>query len=262
MRTLYIKVKLQQLRCHDKPDGWAGGEPYLWTIFFKIDGSCITLNEKFRLDGRPVYHFSKGSHGNLNAKQIESGGMVPIPDEIGEWKTMLVPITVPYFEAQVSGVVGLVAVLIEQNLVSGSGAEAGHEAFNKYVVEALNSVVGGFDPKKLDIDNVDKSIKAYFEEQVRKYTENISNMVSQAVSSSQNILQNFLSLVKKDVVIGYNIWDFGSNQIVMSGGELPFSHRWSTTRDGDWELKGRIYANVELETANALKRKKNTEEEE
>ncbi|HEX2901549.1 MAG TPA: hypothetical protein VHS96_17690, partial [Bacteroidia bacterium] len=162
MRTLYIRVKLQQLRCHDKPDGWSNGEPYLWNIFFKIDGSCITLTDNFRLAGKPVYHFSKGSHGNLSAKNLESGGMAAIPDEVGEWKTMLVPITVPHFEAKVSGVAGLVSVLIEQNLVSSSGAEAGHEAFNKYVVEALDSVVRGFDPKLIDLGNVDASIKNYF----------------------------------------------------------------------------------------------------
>jgi hypothetical protein len=262
MRTLYLRMKLQQLRCHDKPDGWTNGEPYLWNIFFKIDGSCVILNERFRLEGRPVYHFSKGSQGNLSAKGLESGGMVPIPDEVGEWKTLLVPITVPYFESQIPGVAGLVSVLIEQNLVSSGGAEAGHEAFNKYVVEALDAVIRGFDPKRVDISNVDQSIKQYFDEQVRKHTENISNMVSQAVSSSQNILQNFLSLVKKDVVIGYKIWDFSSKLIEDSGGEVPFNHRWDTKKYGDWELKGRVYANVESDAANALKRKRRNKEEE
>lgn len=256
MRTLYLRMKLQQLRCHDKPDGWTTGEPYLWNIFFKIDGSCVTLNGQFKLEGRPVYHFSKGSQGNLSARNLESGGMVPIPEEVGEWHTHLVPITLPYFEAQISGVVGLVSVLIEQNFVSSSGAEAGHEAFNKFVVEALDSVVRGFDPKRINIDNVDKSIKDYFDSQVRKYTENISNLVSQAVTSSQNIVQNFLSLLKKDVVIGYHIWDFAGAAIENGGGELPFSHRWETKKYGDWELKGRIYANVELEAADALKRRK------
>jgi hypothetical protein len=262
MRTLYIRVKLQQLRCHDKPDGWSNGEPYLWNIFFKIDGSCIILNDRFRLEGRPAYHFSKGSQGNLSAKSLESGGMVPIPEEVGEWKASLVPITIPYFEAKVSGVAGLVSVLIEQNLVSGSGAEAGHEAFNKYVVEALDSVIRGFDPKLIDLANVDASIKNYFEEEVRKYTDNISNLVGQAVSSSQTILQNFLSLVKKDVVIGYKIWDFSTEAILAAGGELAFSHRWETKKSGDWELKGRIYANVESETTNALKKVRSRGEEE
>lgn len=262
MRAHYIRLKLQQLRCHDKPDGWTNGEPYLWNIFFKIDGTCVTLSDNFRLEGKPMYHFSKGSQGNLHARNLESGGMVPIPDEVGEWKTMLLPITVPHFEAKISGVVGLVSVLIEQNLVSSSGAEAGHEAFNKYVVEALDTVVRGFDPKRIDINNVDKSIKDYFDEQVRKYTENISNLVSQAVTNSQNILQNFLSLVKKDMVIGYRIWDFTASQIELQGGELPFSHRWETTKMGDWELKGRIYAEVESDAANALKRRRSKEEEE
>jgi hypothetical protein len=262
MRTLFTRVKLTQLRCHDRADGWSTSEPYLWNLFFKIDGSCITLSDQFRLTGRPVYHFSKGSQGNLNARDLASGGSVQIPEDVGEWKTMLVPIKVPYFEANVSGVLGVVSVLIEQNLVSSSGAEAGHEAFNHYVMEALDTVIREFDPRKISLDDVDGSIKAYFDRQVQKYTENISTMVSQAVSGSQNIVQNFMSLLKKDAVIGHQIFDFSSQLIQESGGELSFSHRWDTKKYGDWELRGKLYCKTDLDEVNALKRKARKEEEE
>jgi hypothetical protein len=259
---LYTRVKLTQLRCHDRPDGWTNSEPYLWNIFFKIDGSCITLTKEFRLHGKPVYHFSKGSQGNVLAKNLASGESVQIPEDVGEWKTMLVPIKVPFFEADVSGVLGVVSVLMEQNLVSSGGAEAGHEAFNKYVMEALDTVVREFDPKKVSLDDVDGSIKAYFDKQVTKYTENIADLVSQAVSGSQNIVQNFLSLLKKDVVIGYKIWDFSSQAMLDSTGEMPFSHRWDTRKSGDWELKGKVYVKTDADEINALKRKRVREEEE
>jgi hypothetical protein len=262
MRTLFTRMKLVQLRCHDRPDGWTNSEPYLWNIFFKIDGSCITLNDQFRLEGKPVYHFSKGSQGNLHAKNIASGGTAQIPDDVGEWRTRLVPIKVPYFEADVSGVMGLVSVLMEQNLVSSGGAEAGHEAFNRFVTEALDTVIREFDPKRVNLDDVDGSIKSYFDKQVQKYTENISDMVAQAVSGSQNIVQNFLSLLKKDAVIGHQIWDFSSQVLNESNGEVNFSHRWNTTKYGDWELKGKLYAKSDSDEINALKRIKSKEEEE
>jgi len=253
---------MTQLRCHDRPDGWTNSEPYLWNIFFKIDGSCITLNEQFKLVGKPVYHFSKGSQGNLNAKGIASGGTVSVPAEVGEWNTMLVPIKVPYFEADVSGVLGVVSVLIEQNLVSSGGAEAGHEAFNRFVMEALDTVIREFDPKRVDLDDVDGSIKAYFDKQVQKYTENISTLVAQAITGKQNIVQNFLSLLKKDAVIGHNIWDFSTKAIADSDGELTFSHRWNTERNGDWEIKAKVYSKTDSDKINALKKRKSKEEEE
>ncbi len=262
MHTLYTRIKLLQLRCHDRPDGWTNSEPYLWNIFFKIDGTCIKLNNEFKLEGRPVYHFSKGSQGNLNARNIASGESAQIPEDVGEWKTMLVPIIVPYFEAKVSGVMGVVSVLIEQNLVSSSGAEAGHEAFNKYVMEALDTVIQQFDPRKVNLDDVDGSIKTYFDSQVRKYTENISTMVSQAIAGKQNIVQNFLSLLKKDAVIGHRIWDFSSQMIQESNGELSFHHRFDTQRYGDWELKGKVFVQMDSDEVNALKRKRSREEEE
>ena len=55
-------------------------------------------------------------------------------------------------------------------------------------------------------------------------------------------------------MIGYKIWDFSTEAIELGGGELAFSHRWETKKYGDWELKGRIYANMESDTTNALKR--------
>ena len=54
-------------------------------------------------------------------------------------------------------------------------------------------------------------------------------------------------------MIGYKIWDFSTEAIELGGGELAFSHRWETKKYGDWELKGRIYANMESDTTNALK---------
>jgi hypothetical protein len=262
MHTLYTRVRLFQLKCIDKPDGWTSGEPYLWNIFFKIDGSCIRVNEQFRLEGKPTYHFSKGSQGNLNAKDIAGGDTIGIPADVGEWKTSLVPLKIPYFESSISGVIGVVCVLMEQNLVSGTGAEAGHEALNKHVANAIDLTIAGFDPRRVDLNDVDRSVKHYFDAQVKQYTEKIGPLVGQAVSSAQSVVQNIFSLVKKDVLIGYHVWDFSNAGIDRLGGELTFSHRFETKKYGDWEVRGRLSARNDPDEINAVKRKRSKEEEE
>ena len=264
MRTLYTKLSLSQFKCLDKSEGWTNTEPYLWNVFFKIDGSTIIVNDKFQLEGKPTYHFSVGSHGNLNAKDIVGGDVVGITEEVGTWKTSLVPLKIPYFETHISGVIGVVSILMEQNLVSAQGAEAGHEALNKYVMEAIDASIVGFDPKRVDIHDIDKSVKRFFDAQVREFSEQIGPLVSQAVASAQSVVQNILSLVKKDIVIGYKIWDFSSAGIELDGMETNFSQRFESGKYGDWEIRGRLSAKYDDDDRNALKKRKSSalEEEE
>lgn len=262
MRTLHIKLSLTQFKCLDKAEGWTNTEPYLWNVFFKIDGSTITVTDQFLLEGKPAYHFSKGSHGNLNASNISGGDVVGIDAEVGTWSTSLVPLKIPYFDTHISGVIGVVSILMEQNLVSSAGAEAGHEALNKYVMEAINSSIEGFDPKRVDIHDIDKSVKRFFDAQVREFSDKIGPLVGQAVANAQSIVQNILSLVKKDIVIGYKIWDFSSAGIERDGMDINISERFETKKYGDWEIRGRLTAKYDDDSRNALKLKRIAELEE
>lgn len=252
MKTLFLKLSLNQLCCHAKPDAWIEGEPYMWNVFFKIDGEGILMNERFRLEGKPIYHFSEGSHGNLNAKGMGAGDKVGIPKEVGEWKASLIPLTIPIFEAHLSGLIGVVSVLIEQNYVSSKGAEAGRLALNEYICGAIDGAIDGFDPRRVDIEDVDKSIKNYFDAQVREFTANIGNLVGEAVSKSQSLAQNILSLVKKDVLIGFKVFDFSNKGIETAGGSVDFSHHFTGKKVGDWEVRGNIISSPDTEEDNAL----------
>lgn len=259
---MYVKLGLNQLTCHHRDEGWTYSEPYLWNIFFKVDGSCIRLNNQFLLDGEPTYHFSEGSHGNLHAKDIRTGESIGIPKSVGEWKTSLVPLRIPYFEADISGVIGVVSILMEQNYVSTKGAEAGHQALNTHVKNAINSAIAAFDPKRVDIQDIDGSIKRFFDAQVSDYVKTIGDLVGQAVANSQSVVQNIFSLVNKDVVIGYKVWDFSNAGIESAGGEAQFKQRWTTRKYGDWEIKGSIQGRKDPLTENVIKRKPNKDEEE
>ena len=35
---LKLRLELDRILCHDEGDGWGNAEPYLWTVFFEVDG--------------------------------------------------------------------------------------------------------------------------------------------------------------------------------------------------------------------------------
>jgi hypothetical protein len=61
METLNVALKLNEIICHDEGDGWGSAEPYLWTIFFKIDGLTVVQNG-VSLVGEADFMFGQGSH--------------------------------------------------------------------------------------------------------------------------------------------------------------------------------------------------------
>ena len=71
---LSTTVKLSSIHCRDEADGIGDAEPYLWTIFFKIDGETVKHTPNtLTLTGDAVFHFGPGSHGNLGTKSVDAG---------------------------------------------------------------------------------------------------------------------------------------------------------------------------------------------
>jgi hypothetical protein len=236
-----IKIKLQKLAHHRKIEKWGKAEPYLWVIFFKIDGTCVEITPQFRLDGHGTFQFMPGSHGNLGISSNNEDNIVTIPAHLGEWKTYLEPFQIPYFEQSAAGLAGVIAVLMEQNNVSFKGAEAGHQALNKKVEAAVNQSLMEFDPRYIDVNDVMPSIKRFFEAKVAQFTDTIQDDITNAIKSNQKLLRNLWSLVNPDNLIGYHVWNFNQKELLESENHsIDFSNRWDSESHGDWEIFGNI----------------------
>jgi hypothetical protein len=241
MEGFNVKIKLKTLTCHNQPQKSIKTIPYLWTIFFRIDGACVEIAHNFKLIGKGVFHYGKGSHGNLNISNITKKETVFIPQEVGEWTTSMTPFRIPYFEQKVPSIIGAICVLMEQKNVSGKGAEAGHTALNQQIERAVNESLAAFDPKNIDINDVMGSIKNYFENKVATYTDTIQNEIIEAIKSNQSLLRNLWTLMSADNMIGQHVWNFNQKDILGSQYQtLDFNHRWRTTELGDWEIQGNI----------------------
>ena len=149
MASTNIAISLYELFCFHGADSDGDSEPYLWAIFFAVDGTTITQDpvNVGKLAGAPQYYFSPGSHGNLGSS-ISTGATLRIPAGVGTWKTTIAPITLSLpnlGDYQVPPVAGLVAVLMEENDTPNEDIEVGHQALNTYVQNTINAFIAGID---------------------------------------------------------------------------------------------------------------------
>lgn len=231
--TLNIRFDIDRLHCHDEGDGWGNAEPYLWTVFFKVDGSTISVTPALNLAGSAVLHTTPGSHGNLGDTDVDAGDTVTVPVAIGEWDTDLRPIAVPPpFDAvqpDLGGVIGVVCVLMEEDNVSDDGADAGHDALDDAVRAAIDQIVATRTVTNQDVTDAEL---AGFESAV-------TAAVSTAIQDQQNFFENIWSWLNADDAIGFKVFLFPHDDLA-SAGTVDFSHRFRN--EGDWELSGSITA--------------------
>jgi hypothetical protein len=233
-------INLQPLICHDEGDGIGDAEPYLWTVFFKCDGSTLSVSDAGRIEGSAVTFPTPGSHGNLNRDDVEEGDTVFIPSELGMFDDSVIPIPVapaiqPLLgQEDLPGFFGVVVVLMEEDNVTDDGAEAGHQALNAAVQAAIDQV----------LQSLGAGHTVITPEDIASVTAGIADAVEDAVRSQQNIFEDIWSFLNADDQIGNQTFVFNQDQFVTAEepdqrvGTLGFSQRWRN--HGDWEIRGAL----------------------
>ena len=241
--NLNVTFKLDRLACYDEADGWGSAEPYMWTVFFKIDGTTCRLNDALMLEGTATVFTTPGSHGNLGNTDVDEDETISVPSAIGLQDLSVTPIPVPDFVKKlgtddVAGVAGCIVVLMEEDNVSDDGAESGHQALNASIQNALNSLIPtlGFTNQEIT------------DEAINNLTGQVQAQVEAAVQNQQGFFENLWSWLNADDTIGTVVWKFSSDQL-LNQNPITLRQRW-TNDNGDWELFGNINA-VEVPTCPA-----------
>lgn len=233
-KLIRVDLELDTIKCHDEGDGWGSAEPYLWTVFFKVDGATVQVTDALKLSGPPTVETTPGSHGNLGDTDVDEGDTLTIPSSIGEFETILSPIpgppSIPTLE-DFGGVVGVVAVLMEEDNVTDDGAEAGHAALNAAVRDAIQAIIN-----TRDISNQDVT-----EEDIKGFTDAVAGKIKDAIKEEQNFFENVWSWLNPDDTIGTKVFLFRHDDLDPST-VVEFSHRWEN--EGDWEIFGHISSSV------------------
>lgn len=241
-KNLRVSFDLDRLVCHDEGDGWGSAEPYMWTIFFKIDGDTCKLNDSLMLEGTATVFTTPGSHGNLGDTDVDAGDTVSVPPAIGQQDMTLIPIPVPDFVKQagtddVSAFAGCIVVLMEEDNVSDAGAEAGHAALNAAVQNAFDSIIPTLGALNKDISD----------DVINNLISQVQSKVTDAIKNQQNAFENLWSWINPDDTIGTVVWKFSGDDLLKQT-PLQLQKRWQN--EGDWELFGSV-ATEELPTCPA-----------
>ena len=149
MTDLRVDVKLDHIFCHDEGDGPGSAEPYLWAVYFKVDGETVVVNTDGPappfLQGPPVVVGTPGDHANLGNTDVDEGDTVAIPAIIGEFHTTMtpIPLTTPLLGVEsVGGLLGAIVVLMEEDNTSASAIAQGHAALDSSVRDRIAEVMG------------------------------------------------------------------------------------------------------------------------
>lgn len=235
--ALNTNVALSLLTCHDEADGPGDAEPYLWPVFFKIDGDSFALDAA-GLIGFPVVHSTNGAHGNLGTTDVGTGDNVLIPESVGTWTTVLKPI--PVNDATLKMVIGddlpaiagVVAVLMEQDGWPDSFATVGYSALINAVQLGVAQAAASFQMA------TSQPTKEQIDAQVEKVKELASTMVTGAIEAYMSGTQTvwYGSLGNNDDQIGTQAWTI--NQDDFQGYKLiPITESFSGD-NGSWTIGG------------------------
>jgi hypothetical protein len=229
--SINVRVELDTVRWRQIEAGTvlfspAKAEPYLWTVFFKIDDSALT--------GQPVATVVglRGSHGDLGVGSVHPPASVPVPTSIGRWDTGLRPLPagdVP-LAGSIKAIIGVVAVLMEEDNVTDDGAEAGRRELVKQVQQVM--------------DGIAKDLVSALLFDVEKFKKSITDRIEGAIQSQQNVLENLWSFLDKDDMIGALLAYRQYSEIDDQATPIAFSEIWVSSTAGlgtwEWSLDGKM----------------------
>lgn len=210
-----VAVNVRSLFCFHGADETGYSEPYLWVIGLKFDGSTLKQNLN-RLSWTPDLFFSTGSHGTI--ARMKSRVTRQIPDHVGYWRTSLKPIALTDGTGNttsVPGAVGFAAVLLEENNVPASAAEAGHAALNAFAATTVEQFVTGLNLVELNTavdgrvadgekreEALENEFKNRFAGLAKTIEDGASDVVSKAIRNAMDIAESVWAVIDKDELMG------------------------------------------------------------
>ena len=238
---LKLKIALENVHCFDEGDGLGNAEPYLWPVFFKIDGDNFAVESGSGLIGSPVIVSRNGHHGNLGNTDVDAGDNVAVPTSLGVFNTTLKPIPIndPIIKAFIGddlpAIAGVVVVLMEEDSWPDSLADTGYNALVNSVTLSVAQIAAGFQHA------TSAPTKAQINAAIKTVTDTAAGMVKDSIIGAMSAWELiwFGTFGNNDDTIGSDAFtftsdDFGAHSVI------DFSKHWGAdvAGDGDWSISG------------------------
>ncbi len=228
-----VVLQLTNIHCYDEGDGIGNAEPYLWAVFYKIDGDTTFVNQQLSLQGTAQIFGTTGDHGDLGTTDVNAGDDVRVPDQFS-LRTTLKPIPLQnpiQGVTEVGGAVGCIAILLEQDNTPDPAVAKGHAALNDAVQKALNDLIPTLNA--VHLEPTDKEIK--------DMTDKIGAAVENAISSNVGLWDWLSGFGNEDDKIGSVLFKYSTSSLLDAGPVgAVMDQRWKN--EGDWELTGLAFA--------------------
>jgi hypothetical protein len=233
--SIRVTYNLTKLHCIDEGDGSGSAEPFMWTVYFKIDGDTVKVNDDFNLEGTATVVTTPGNHGDLN-DGVDAGENVPIPASLGKFATTLRPIPTPVAGLTVGGMVGCIAVVMEEDSTPDDAIADGHDALNKTLKAKLDDLIPTLGitkdaPTDADIAAIEKALK-----------DAVADAVADGVDFWDVLGSLFGNL--QDDMIGTARFMFSHGDLDKQAGKsFPVSQHWDEdngSEDGSFTLHGTV----------------------
>lgn len=247
---LAVHVQLQELRYLG--GGERSAEPYVWVVFFKVDGDTAALNEMQNLGGSATTAVAPRTPDLPEG--MRPGDRVEIPEGVGSYRTVLrpIPMAVPIAPRDsVAGLIGYVCVLWEADNTPLDARVHG-PVFLKHALQR-------------ELDELIPTLGMAHPQPSREEIDALAARVAGAVEAAIKDRINFLDVASGgfdvDDQCGELFETFDSEQLsrdgpviqIRSGREIidvvdPFGEpigkaEVSVLRgDGEWEINGRVTA--------------------
>jgi len=238
LEPVTVRIKLDNIACYHSGEP-GSAEPYMWTVFFKIDGDTVSVDDTLTLQGTATVFGSLGDHGDLGPGGVNDGDTVSIPAGLGDWSTTLTPIPVPSLSISVAGVVGCVVVMLEQDDTSDEAVAAGHAALNEALQSALNDLITHLNinhPSPTDAD-------------IQAYTDQVGGQAQDAISNNVSVWDWLTALGNMDDKIGTAVF-YQSQTALCRAPVWGFALDQLWEDSGEWRLSGHMGAVIdELEVS-------------
>jgi hypothetical protein len=237
MEATPVIFDLTNLHCYDEGDSLGSAEPYLWTVFFKIDGDTVHVDRTFTLQGTATVVATTGNHGDLGPGGVDAGDDVLIPPSLGHFETTLKPIPLDVPIAGMTdfpGTVGCIVVLLEQDSTPDSAVTAGRAALTTAVQSALDAM----------IPTLDAGHTAPTQAEIDAMTEQIGRAVEDAISDEVSVRDWLGALGNMDDKIGSAALRYSQTDVnaAIFGG-IAIEQEWEN--EGDWKITGRVGAAID-----------------
>ncbi len=231
-----VKLDFTNLHCTEEADGAGSAEPYMWTVFFKIDGDTVRVGPDLKLHGKATVVTTPGNHGDLLNNDVDAGENVPIPKALGHFQTTLKPIPVDGLSLTVGGAVGAVVVLMEEDSTPASAIAKGHTALNKALTDELNKLIPTLGLTKQSPTNED----------LKNMENQIGSAVMGAIKKGVGVWSYIGGIFGngQDDKIGTAEFIFPHSKLAENQNKsIPLKKRWDENQsdgNGDWTLTGKV----------------------